>query len=30
VGDRAEIEPQIAALGLGAITHRDADGKPVS
>jgi len=29
VGDRKEIEPQIAALGLGAITHRDADGNPV-
>jgi zinc protease len=29
VGDRATIEPQIAELGLGAITHRDADGKRI-
>ena len=30
VGDRAEIEPQIAELGLGSITLRDADGAPLS
>ena len=30
VGDRAEIEPQIAELGLGSITFRDADGIPLS
>ena len=29
VGDRAEIEPQIAELGLGLMTFRDADGKPL-
>jgi zinc protease len=30
VGDRAQIEPQIAELGLGAITYRDADGKRIN
>jgi zinc protease len=29
VGDRAQIEPQIAELELGAITYRDADGKRI-
>jgi zinc protease len=27
VGDRATIEPQIAKLGMGTISFRDADGK---
>jgi zinc protease len=29
VGDRREIEPQIARLGLGPIAHRNADGEVV-
>ncbi|HKA25695.1 MAG TPA: pitrilysin family protein [Candidatus Eisenbacteria bacterium] len=29
VGDRAKIDPQIAELGLGAVTYRDADGKRI-
>jgi zinc protease len=27
VGDRKTIEPQIAALGLGAIAHRSLEGE---
>jgi zinc protease len=29
VGDRAQIEPQIASLDLGRITYRDADGRAI-
>jgi hypothetical protein len=29
VGDRAKIEPELMKLNLGAIEHRDADGKMV-
>jgi zinc protease len=29
VGDRAKIEPELVKLNLGAIEHRDADGKIV-
>jgi zinc protease len=28
VGDRARVEPQLAALGLGPIAHRTPDGVP--
>ena len=28
VGDRAQAEPQIAALKLGTVAYRDRDGKP--
>jgi zinc protease len=30
VGDRAQAEPQIAGLKLGAVTYRDRDGKTIA
>jgi zinc protease len=30
VGDRAQIVPQIEKLGLGDITYRGADAKPIA
>jgi hypothetical protein len=29
VGDRAQIEPQLAGLQLGRVEVRDLDGKPI-